>query len=157
MHSKKFLMNHILSAITILVFVFLAVGSTDSDGNNKSDTVYMNTNEVIQFITNFEEKIGRIEKIVTEDIQLFNEALKKYPKKYSLYELYQYAENAEKSCQIAEHKCFNLQISNNLPTNIYKHIKSSRESLQLSFIYKKEAFKSIKKYLDNNSFESLSI
>jgi hypothetical protein len=168
--NRRFSRNAKLTISAIVaVFVFI-IGSADdeagsaattpqtSSANNSVQTTsavkpakFVPSEALKQQVKTFEQNLTGLEKPALTRIESFSNAANNLGTKYSIYDLYSYADGAEKACYSVWRKYSDLdnQIPSGLPKNIVKMLEESVENMQTAYYTKREAFKYAKKFLDD--------
>jgi hypothetical protein len=151
--------NQITAIILFLIVVItIVIFSNKPDAEKLENIVQSNiekknhklTTNTIDDFKKFEKKLFKIEEKATRDINQFSTAAQNVGTEYSIYDLYNIADQAEKSCRIVYglYGKINNEIPQSLSDSHKKLLKKSVNNLQTAYLTKIDAFKYSKKFLD---------
>lgn len=125
--------------------------STPQKGSEERAEKYIASPEMKQLVIDFEHKLTSYEKPALLKINQFSEAASKIGTKYTVYDLYSYAEDAQRTCNVVWEKYSELsqQVPTGLPKDIKKMLVEAAENMKLAYFTKNEAFKYAKSFLDD--------
>lgn len=168
--NRRFSRNAKLIISAVVAVIVFMVGSADDETgstvtppktsavNNSGQTTnavkpakFVPSEALKQQVKAFEQNLTGLEKPALTRIESFSNAANNLGTKYSIYDLYSYADGAEKACYSVwrEYSDLDNQIPSGLPKNIVKMLEESVENMQTAYFTKREAFKYAKKFLDD--------
>lgn len=152
--KKKGKPFQIIFILIILFMVIGALGDKDASSEQTANSSSVNiedfkTKENQDAVLKFEKEIFALEEKAKPIFDQYSEVMGGIGTKYSIYDAYQAAENAETAAKYIQTNSNSVSVPDSLPKEIKELLDGASLDFSTSYYVKGEALKSAKKFLDS--------